>query len=135
MDASLNGQRSRLVQETARWMDAGEAPRALAALTRLEQELRRHDRRVVDLPGIMEAFRLLLHRRGYRVGADAEFRDALEEIRQTGPGFDLYNLAEGLARYDTTARECMNAVDYPLFPSLLIFARPCGCGGHERKPS
>ncbi len=133
MDKPTTEAVSELIRQAGRSMAVGEAGAALEAVTRLEQEFRRRADRGAALPGIWDAFLGLLHRRGYRVSTEAERRDALEEIRQTGAGFDLYDLAEGLARYDTTARECRNAVAYPLFPPLLIFARPCGCGGHERK--
>lgn len=131
MEKPTTGDASDLVLKAARAMEAGETAEALEAVTRLEQEFRRRADRGAALPGIWAAFLDLLHRRGNRVSTEAERRDALEEIRHTGAGFDLYDLAEGLARYDTTARECRNAVDHPLFPALLIFAGPCRCGGHD----
>ena len=79
------------------WLLLGETRSALDVAVELKADLRR------DGPGfdrLRRAFVGLLGRRGYLVSTPEEIRSSIAEIRDVGPGFDLYDLLEALAALD-----------------------------------
>jgi hypothetical protein len=103
---------------------------ALEAVHRLTNELRETGADGADLGSAWDAFVGLLERRGYYVATPEELAASLDEIRSVGGGFDLYELAAGLAGYDAAAVDCLGLRERRQFPRLAPFARPCGCGRH-----
>ena len=73
-------------------MRRGDVREALGAARRL----RRSPAEGARLEVLREAFLALLDRRGYFVETPAQIEASLREIREVGPGFDLYDLVEAL---------------------------------------
>ncbi len=109
-------------------MEAGQARDAVDALSRLEASVRQKGKADgVRLSRIWEAFRLLLHRRGYFVSAPEQIADSLKEIHEVGQGFDLHDLAVTIARFDMEITQCLKLLPERLFPELHAFAPRCDC--------
>ena len=82
---------------------------------------------------LRSSFLALLGRRGYLVKSPEEVARSIREIRDIGPGFDLYDLAEALAACDVAAHDCLNLSPNPPLPELDVFRKRCGCGGRNSK--
>jgi hypothetical protein len=108
-------------------MQAAEPTEATTVLASLTAEL--HDRGVngVNLTGLWNSFKRLLHRRGYFVTTPAQMAASLDEIAAVGEGFDLFDLARNLARYDAVRMECRGLADHRVLPELQRFAPGCAC--------
>jgi hypothetical protein len=94
-------------------MHAGDGSAALAALTPTLDGKALPVRQERDL---WAAFLILLAKRGYFTASPTQLEAAFGEIAQVGEGFDLYDLARRLARYDADAHGS------PSFPALGRFA-------------
>lgn len=103
---------------------------ALSAIEQLTLELRETRSDGEGLQAAWDAFLGLLERRGFFVSTPDQVATSLDEIRDVGPGFDLYELAAGMAGYDSAAVDCLGLRESRLFPRLTRFARPCSCGRH-----
>lgn len=114
-------------------MDAAEPAEASVALGELTSRLRMHGTNGIDLEGMWIAFKALLHRRGYYVSTPAEIQKSLQEIDAIGSGFDLYDLAQGLARYDAVRTECKHLTPIRALPALKHFCPACPCGKHRKE--
>src|SRR5579864_8438207 len=75
-----------------------------------------------SLSSAWEPFVRLLHRRGYFVSSPHLLGVALQEIREMGPGFDLYDLATALARCDAQKARRLQVAESRVFPELRSFA-------------
>ena len=74
-------------------LESGDVVGALLEAERLESSPP-----AIPLAKLRRAFAALLARRGYFVATRGELGASLEEIRDLGPGFDLYDLAARLER-------------------------------------
>jgi len=108
-------------------MEAAEPTQAAEVLSRLTADLHARGVNGVNLSGMWNSFRRLLHRRGYFVATPAQVTASLEEIAAVGEGFDLYDLARNLAHYDEVRMECRGLSDHRALPELKRFAPPCSC--------
>jgi hypothetical protein len=111
-----------------RWMGLGETGPALTAAVRLQEALHRSQDSGADLDRLRHAYVALLERRGYRVGSPEALVAAIEEIRDVGPGFDLFDLSEALAAVDAAAAECRWTSSPRRLPELRPFVPECRCG-------
>lgn len=109
---------------------AGEASRAADLLEMEIRSGRGHPPEEAASKALRETFFELLRRRGYFVGSADQIQASLEEIRQVGEGFDLFDLARGLAEYDMMITECRGLRRQRLFPELVTFSPVCPCGKH-----
>lgn len=108
-------------------MEAAEPAEATTVLSRLTSELHAHGVNGVNLTGMWNSFKRLLHRRGYYVGTPAQVETSLKEIEAIGEGFDLFDLAQSLARYDAVRMECRGLTGHRALPELRRFAPKCPC--------
>jgi len=108
-------------------MDAAEPSQAAEVLGRLTADLHARGVNGVNLSGMWNSFKRLLHRRGYFVGTPGQVTASLEEIAAVGEGFDLYDLARSLAHYDAARMECRGLSDHRALPELKRFAPACSC--------
>lgn len=108
-------------------MEAAEPAQATEVLARLTEDLHARGVNGVNLSGMWHCFKRLLHRRGYFVSTPAQMALTLDEIAAMGEGFDLYDLARNLARYDMARMECRGLSDRRALPELTVFAPPCTC--------
>jgi hypothetical protein len=113
-------------------MEAAEPAQATEVLARLTENLHARGINGVNLSGMWNSFKRLLHRRGYFVSTPAQMALSLDEIATMGEGFDLYDLARNLARYDQARMECRGLTDHRALPELKAFAPACAC--RESKP-
>lgn len=103
----VSSNRTTALSEALRALDSCEP--TLAAQAFLRYRARR------GLGRVREPLVRLLHRRGYFVRTPEELAASIEEIRQTGTGFDLYELLAAIASCDEGPR--------PEFPELRPFSR------------
>ncbi|MBI3855997.1 MAG: hypothetical protein HY293_09940 [Planctomycetes bacterium] len=108
-------------------MEAVEPSEAAAAMARLTSELHAHGLNGVNLTGMWNSFKRLLHRRGYYVTTPGQLAASLKEIEDVGEGFDLFDLARSLAHYDAVRMECRGLADHRVLPELEPFAPACAC--------
>lgn len=108
-------------------MEAAEPTQATEVLSNLTGELHARGVNGVNLTGMWNSFKRLLHRRGYYVGTPAQVEKTLEEIATIGEGFDLFDLAKNLAHYDAVRMECRGLTSHRALPELQRFASPCTC--------
>jgi hypothetical protein len=108
-------------------MEAAEPTQAAEVLSGLTADLHARGVNGVNLSGMWNSFKRLLHRRGYFVGTPAQVNASLEEIAAVGEGFDLYDLARNLAHYDAARMECRGLSDHRALPELKRFAPACTC--------
>jgi hypothetical protein len=108
-------------------MDAVEPTEASAVIAQLTTDLHLQGINGVNLAGMWTSFKRLLDRRGYFVATPAQLASTLDEIEGVGEGFDLYDLASSLARYDTVRMECRGLSGHRALPELKRFASPCAC--------
>ena len=108
-------------------MEAAEPSQAAEVLSRLTADLHARGVNGVNLSGMWNSFKRLLHRRGYFVATPAQVVASLEEIAAVGEGFDLYDLARNLAHYDAARMECRGLSDHRALPELKRFAPACSC--------
>ncbi|MBI2933817.1 MAG: hypothetical protein HYY16_19410 [Planctomycetes bacterium] len=117
-----------LLGQATRAMEAGEASEAAEALQRVERCV--HENRSAEslpLDELRERFYHLLHRRGFYVSTEDEIRRSVQEIREIGAGFDLYELARVLAQCDVTLTQCLGVRPQRYLPELGALASECGC--------
>lgn len=103
-------------------MAAAEPSAAATGLERLTRQLETAGEGEVDLETLWVTFKRLLHRRGYFVSSPSELSRSLEEIHAVGEGFDLYDLALGLARYDLLRMERVGIQGHRSIPELNAFS-------------
>ena len=115
-------------------MEAAEPTQATEVLSRLTADLHARGVNGVNLSGMWNSFKRLLHRRGYFVTTPAQVAASLEEIAAVGEGFDLYDLARNLAHYDAARMECRGLSDHRVLPELKPFAPACWCKASRRNP-
>jgi hypothetical protein len=97
-------------------MEAAEPTEAAAVLGRLTEC------RGINLARMWISFKRLLHRRGYFVATPAEVEMSLAEIEAVGEGFDLFDLARGLARFDAARMDSMGLRGHRALPELRRFS-------------
>jgi hypothetical protein len=108
-------------------MEAAEPAQATEVLARLTADLHARGVNGVNLSGMWNSFKRLLHRRGYFVTTPAQLAASLDEIAAVGEGFDLYDLVRTLAHYDAARMECRGLSDHRALPELKRFAPACAC--------
>jgi hypothetical protein len=111
-----------LVREAIRHMEDGDARRAcdtIEALDTAERTLAVND--ASTLAQLWKPFLRLLRQRGYFVDSDETVALALEQIQLRGTGFDLYDLAASLARYDTAQAKRLSSSGSRFLPALRMF--------------
>ena len=103
--------------EVLQAMEAAEPTEAAAVLGRLTvcQGL--------NLARMWTSFKRLLHRRGYFIATPAEVETSLTEIEAIGEGFDLFDLARGLANFDAIRMESLGLHGHRALPELRRFSR------------
>jgi len=114
-------------------MEAAEPSQATAVLSGLTAELHARGVNGVNLTGMWNSFKRLLHRRGYFVTTPAQLAASLEEIAIVGEGFDLFDLARTLAHYDAARMECRGLADHRVLPELKRFAPACACRSAKKE--
>jgi hypothetical protein len=114
-------------------MEAAEPSQAAAVLVQLTSDLESKGVNGVNLTGMWNSFKKLLHRRGYFVATAAQLATSLDEIEAVGEGFDLYDLASSLARYDAVRMNCRGLAGHRALPELKRFAPPCDCTRHRKE--
>ena len=97
-------------------MEAAEPTEAAAVLGRLT------GCQGLNLARMWTSFKRLLHRRGYFVATPAEVETSLTEIEAVGEGFDLFDLARGLAEFDANRMESLGLHGHRALPELRRFA-------------
>lgn len=112
-------------------MEATEPAQATPVLAQLTSDLHARGVNGVNLTGMWNSFKRLLHRRGYFVATPAQLARSLEEIESVGEGFDLFDLARTLAHYDTVRMECCGLTDHRSIPELRRFFSSCTCVRHR----
>ena len=115
-------------------MEATEPTQAAEVLSRLTMELHASGVNGVNLTGMWNSFKRLLHRRGYFVGTPAQVETSLDEIASIGEGFDLFDLARNLAHYDAARMACRGLADHRALPELQRFAPACACKSNSKEP-
>lgn len=116
-------------------MDQGLELGATEAFKRLEAIVRRRPSAEASAAdGVWDSFVNRLHWRGFLTSTPGEVDSTLKEIRDLGPGFDLFDLARAIARYDAAVTECLKLSERRLFPLLEPFAPSCDCG-HDHSPT
>jgi hypothetical protein len=103
-------------------MEAAEPTEAAAVLGRLTHHLQTHPDEGINLARMWTSFKRLLHRRGYFVATPAEVETTLEEIVEVGEGFDLFDLARGLAHFDAARMNALGLRGHCALPELRRFA-------------
>jgi len=98
-------------------MEAAEPTEAAAVLGRLS-----HAGRGINLARMWTSFKRLLHRRGYFVATPAQVDTTLAEIEAVGEGFDLFDLARGLATFDAARMESLGLRGHRALPELRRFS-------------
>jgi hypothetical protein len=115
-------------------MDQGHEAAATRTFQRLEAIVRRRPSPEAANPGgAWDSFVNRLHWRGFLTESPEQLASTLSEIRELGSGFDLFDLARAIARYDVAVSECLRLSDRRLFPLLEPFAPSCDCG-HDHPP-
>ena len=103
-------------------MEAAEPTEAAAVLDRLTNHVQSHPGNGINLARMWTSFKRLLHRRGYYVATPAEVESTLTEIEAVGEGFDLFDLARGLAHLDAARMESLSLRGHRALPELRRFA-------------
>ena len=116
-------------------LQAVEPAQATAELTRLTELLHQQGIDSLDLNRAWDAFKRLLDRRGYYVDTPTRLAASLTEIDAVGAGFDLYDLAKSLARYDAVRRKCRRLPESPGLPELKRFTPACNCSTRRKGKS
>ena len=114
-------------------MEAAEPSQAAMVLAQLMSELESKGVNGVNLTGMWNSFKRLLHRRGYFVATPAQLAASLDEIHALGEGFDLFDLASNLARFDTVRMNYRGLAGHRALPELKRFAPPCDCTRHRKE--
>jgi hypothetical protein len=86
------------MEQLLRHLAEGETRLAIQDAVGLEQRLRREGKNGFPRTKAREGFLDLLKRRGYFIDTPLELKASLQEIRNVGEGFDLYDLAAQLER-------------------------------------
>ncbi len=103
-------------------LEAAEPTEAAVVLCRLTDHVQSNPGRGINLARMWSGFKRLLHRRGYFVATPAEVETTLAEIEEVGQGFDLFDLARGLANLDATRMESLGLGGHRALPELRRFA-------------
>lgn len=114
-------------------LEAAEPGQAARALSGLAEALHAQGADELNLNNAWKAFKRLLSRRGYFVDTPAKLVASLKEIEQIGAGFDLYDLARSLARYDAVRTTCLHLAGSRILPHLIPFAPDCACTKHQKE--
>jgi hypothetical protein len=114
-------------------MKAAEPTQAIAELSRLTELLHLQGIDRLDLDHAWDAFKRLLERRGYYVDTPARLKASLKEIDGIGAGFDLYDLARGLARYDAVRRKYRQPAGPRSLPDLKPFTPALARSTHGKE--
>jgi hypothetical protein len=114
-------------------MAAAEPAEAAAGIEELTQQLPAHEAGGIDLSTLWVAFKRLLQRRGYFVSSPSELACSLGEIHAVGEGFDLYDLALGLAQYDVLRMERVGIMGHRALPELKAFIPTIARGSHRKE--
>jgi len=114
-------------------LEAVEPTQATRALSGLAEALHSQGADELNLNDAWKAFKRLLSRRGYFVDTPAKLIASLKEIEQIGAGFDLYDLARSLARYDAVRTKCLHLAGSRNLPYLIAFAPDCACTSHRKE--
>jgi len=114
-------------------MEAAEPSQAAAVLAQLTSDLESKGVNGVNLTGMWNSFKKLLNLRGYFVATPAQLATSLNEIEAVGEGFDLFDLASNLARYDTVRMNSRGLPGHRALPELKRFAPPCDCTQHRKE--
>lgn len=114
-------------------LEAVEPSQAAEVLTGLGDSLHGKGADPLDLRRAWKAFTHLLERRGYYVDTPARLAASLGEIIAIGAGFDLYELARSLARYDAIRTGCRGLSNSRSIPELFAFSADCPCLHHRKE--
>jgi hypothetical protein len=109
------------VSEVLEAMAAVEPKAATEALDRLTADLETHGVNGVDPLEMWASFKRVLRRRGFFVSTPAETAVSLAEIKAVGPGFDLFDLARGLAQFDALRMEHLGRTGQRMLPEIQSF--------------
>ena len=116
-------------------LEAAEPSRATEVLAHLTADLQARGVNGVNLSGMWNSFKRLLHRRGYFVATPAQVTASLDEIVNVGEGFDLFDLARNLAAYDAARMDSHGLAGHRALPELKQFGPPCSCkSARSQKP-
>lgn len=113
-------------------LEAVEPAQAMTVLSTLADDLHKSGQDRLNLDQAWERFKQLLQRRGYYVETPAKLSASLKEIEEVGAGFDLYDLARSLARYDLARTKCRKLATARALPELKSFASNCVCGKRRK---
>jgi hypothetical protein len=113
-------------------MQATEPSQATAVLSKLSEDLHDKGADALDLTRAWAAFLKLLERRGYFTATPSQLAESLQEIKSIGAGFDLYDLAQSLARYDVVRTKCLHISGSRIVPELATFSSTCACTRHRK---
>ena len=108
-------------------LDGEDLPGAGKAIARIEawiREGRSHESLYPAMKRVWDRFVSLLRRRGFFVGSPDEIEASLGEILSLGEGFDLHDLAVGLASLDAAAAQGGMVKSSLFFPRLSRFVEP-----------
>src|SRR6185295_18632105 len=107
-------------------LEAAEPSRATEVLAHLTADLQARGVNVVNLSGMWNSFKRLLHRRGYFVATPAQVTASLDEIVNVGEGFDLF---------DAARMDSHGLAGHRALPELKQFGPPCSCkSARSQKP-
>jgi len=113
-------------------LEAVEPAQAMTVLSTLADDLHASGQDGLDLNRAWASFKQLLQRRGYFVETPDQLSASLREIQDVGAGFDLFDLARSLARYDLARTTCRKLAPAPALPELRSFASNCVCGKRRK---
>jgi hypothetical protein len=129
LEGEPKGQEGRILEA----MEATEPSQAAAELARLTSDLESRGVNGVNLTGMWNSFKRLLHRRGYYVATPAQLTASLDEIQTIGEGFDLFDLASNLARFDTVRMKGRGLAGHRALPELRGFIPPSDRPRHPKE--
>lgn len=109
----------------------GETGPAIEAARRLGRRIHESSDDDGGLEDVRPAFLALLDLRGYLVRTAEDLAGAIQEIRDVGPGFDLYDLSAELCALDDAAVKCRGLATHRRFPELDEFVPPCLCSAES----
>jgi hypothetical protein len=126
-------EKSALAEQLFDALAAAEPLEATGSLDRLIDRLRQESRDGLDMSALRAAYLRLLQRRGYFVDTPESLARSLSEIAAVGPGFDLYDLSQRVARYETLQTDCLKLNPARTLPELRRFHPRCACGRHRKE--
>ena len=126
----MNPATQTFIQQAVQAMDEADCGGAIMALDFLMKAIHQDSERA-PLDDLWAPFERLLHRRGYFIGSGEDLQGSLSEIHSLGEGFDLFDLADVMARCDVHVAECGRPKLDRRFPALQAFRPHCACDGKE----